>query len=85
MPKSSFFNNPQSYPSLTPTYGLGSYGRIGPSILISSPRTKIGSQGRIYGYYSSRGQGQQYINFLKEAIGPRPNYSARQNFNVIGF
>jgi hypothetical protein len=63
---------PYSYPSLTPSYGLGSYGRIGPALLISSPRTKIGSQGRIYAYYKSQGQGQQYIDFLKNAIGPRP-------------
>jgi len=63
---------PYSYPSLTPSYGLGSYGRIGPALLISSPRTRIGSQGRIYAYYKSKGQGQQYIDFLKNAIGPRP-------------
>ena len=66
------YKAPYSYPSLTPTYGLGSYGRTGTAILISSPRTKIGSQGRIYGYYAARGQGQQYINFLKRAIGPQP-------------
>ena len=66
------YNAPYSYPSLTPTYGLGSYGRTGAAVLISSPRTKIGSQGRIYGYYKSRGQGSLYINFLKNAIGPQP-------------
>jgi hypothetical protein len=61
------------YPSLTPAYGLGSYGRTGPALLISSPRTKIGSQGRIYSYYKSIGQGEQYIWFLKRSIGPQPN------------
>jgi len=61
------------YPSLTPAYGLGSYGRTGPALLISSPRTKIGSQGRIYAYYKSIGQGEQYIWFLKRSIGPQPN------------
>ena len=60
------------YPSLTPAYGLGSYGRTGPALLISSPRTKIGSQGRIYAYYKSIGKGQEYIWFLKSAIGPQP-------------
>jgi hypothetical protein len=63
---------PFGYPSLTPAYGLGSYGRTGPAILISSPRTKNGSQGRIYAWMKSKGQGQQYIEFLMNVIGPRP-------------
>ena len=46
------------FPSLTPAYGLGSYGRTGAALTISSPRSKIGSQGRIYAYYRTRGQGQ---------------------------
>ena len=61
-----------TWPSLTPTYGLGSYGRTGPAVLISSPRTKNGSQGRIYAWMKNHGQGQQYIWFLIKAIGPRP-------------
>ena len=60
------------YPSLTPMYGLGSYGRTGAAVLISSPRTKLGSQGRIYAFMKSRGQGQQYIQFLITALGPQP-------------
>ena len=64
------------YPSLTPAYGLGSFGRTGPALLISSPRTKIGSQGRIYSFYKSIGQGEQYIWFLKRAIGPQPRVTA---------
>lgn len=64
-----------TWPSLTPTYGLGSAGRIGPAILISSPRTKNGSQGRIYAWMKNHGQGQQYIWFLINAIGPRPAVS----------
>jgi hypothetical protein len=63
---------PYTYPSLTPTYGLGSYGRTGAAILISSPRTKVGSQGRIYAYQKAHGQGPQYIQFLIKAIGPLP-------------
>lgn len=56
---------PQTSFSLTPTYGLGSSARTGAAILISSPRTRIGSQGRIYAYMKSIGQGQEYIDFLK--------------------
>ena len=63
---------PFGYPVLTPAYGLGSYSRTGAAILISSPRTKNGSQGRIYAYMKSRGQGPQYINFLINVLGPRP-------------
>ena len=68
---------PYSKPSLTPMYGLGSYGRTGAATVISSPRTKIGSQGRIYAYYRQRGQGQLYENYLINALGlkylPRVN------------
>ena len=60
-----------SYPVLTPTYGLGSYGRTGPALLISSPRTKNGSQGRIYAWMKNHGQGPQYITFLLNSIGPQ--------------
>jgi hypothetical protein len=65
------------YPSLTPTYGLGSYGRTGSAVLISSPRTKIGSQGRIYAYEKQHGQGPQYIQFLINVLGPRPYVNKR--------
>jgi hypothetical protein len=64
---------PYTYPSLTPAYGLGSYGRTGAALLISSPRTKIGSQGRIYAFMKQRGQGPQYISFLIKALGPGPS------------
>lgn len=69
------------YPSLTPAYGLGSYGRTGAAVLISSPRNKIGSQGRIYAWMKNNGQGPQYINFLKKIIGPQPNVN---RFQTIG-
>ena len=58
-----------SLSALTPTYGLGSGSRTGAAILISSPRTKIGSQGRIYAYQKAHGQGPQYICFLLKALG----------------
>ena len=64
---------PFGYPVLTPSYGLGSYGRTGPAILISSPRTKNGSQGRIYAWMKNRGQGPQYVQFLINVLGPRPS------------
>ena len=68
---------PYGYPALTPAYGLGSYGRTGAAITISSPRTKIGSQGRIYAYYKARGLGQVYEQQLIQALGlkylPRVN------------
>ena len=63
---------PFGYPSLTPTYGLGSYGRTGAAVLISSPRTKNGSQGRIYAWMKNHGQGQEYVQFLINALGPQP-------------
>jgi len=65
------------YPVLTPAYGLGSYGRTGAAMTISSPRNRIGSQGRIYAFYKSKGQGQLYKQFLIDALGlkflPRVN------------
>jgi hypothetical protein len=60
------------YPSLTPAYGLGSYGRTSAAILISSPRTKNGSQGRIYAWMKNKGRGQEYIQFLIRSLGPQP-------------
>ena len=60
---------PYGYPVLTPAYGLGSYGRTGAAMTISSPRTKLGSQGRIYAYYKQRGLGQEYEQYLINALG----------------
>lgn len=59
------------YPALSPMYGLGSYGRTNAAITISSPRSKIGSQGRIYAYYKSKGKGQEYEQYLINALGIR--------------
>jgi hypothetical protein len=66
--------SPPSYgfPSLTPTYGLGSCGRTAAAVLISSPRTVIGSQGRCYAYAKRTGRGQEYIQFLLKSLGPQP-------------
>jgi hypothetical protein len=57
------------YPALTPTYGLGSYARTGAAVAISSPRTKIGSQGRIYAWYRTRGKGLEYETYLINVLG----------------
>lgn len=51
-------------PSLTPMYGLGSYGRTGAAIHISAPRTRIGSVNRIYSYYKKRGEGGAFQRYL---------------------
>ena len=69
------------YPSLTPTYGLGSYGRTAAAVLISGSRTTIGNQGRIYNWYSARGQGQQYKDYLLRSLGPIP--TARRAWSLI--
>jgi hypothetical protein len=70
------------YPALTPAYGLGSYGRTGAALLISSPRNKIGSQGRIYNWMIRHNQGPQYINFLKKSLGPQPYVNPFQNIGA---
>jgi len=67
------------FPSLTPAYGLGSYGRTGAALLISAPRNTIGSQGRIYSYMKNHGQGAQYIDFLRKVLGT-PNVNPRTGF-----
>ena len=61
------------YPVLTPSYGLGSYGRTGAALLISSPRNNIGSQGRIYSWMKHNGHGPQYVQFLLSVIPRNPN------------
>jgi len=69
-----------TWPALTPYYGLGSYGRTGAAVLISSPRTKNGSQGRIYAWMKNNGQGQQYINFLANILSHGPRVSPWTGF-----
>ena len=61
------------YPVLTHAYGLGSYGRTGAGLLISSPRNNIGSQGRIYSWMKHNGHGPQYVQFLLSVIPRNPN------------
>ncbi len=59
------------YPSLTPAYGLGSYGRIIGATAISSPRSGSGSAVRVYNALK-RQYGQQFaLNYFRRSIyGP---------------
>jgi hypothetical protein len=66
------------YPVLTPTFGLGSYGRTASAILVGGPRSTIGNQKRIYAWYSARGQGQQYKDYLLNSLGPQRVTSGNQ-------
>jgi len=62
---------PTGYPSLNPTYGLGSYNRIVGSGILSAPRTRVGSAQRIYTYLSRTQNtyvAQQYLR--NAAYGP---------------
>jgi hypothetical protein len=70
------------FPSLTPAYGLGSYGRTGAALLISSPRNKIGSQGRIYSWMVRHNKGPQYVQFLLNSLGKGPSMNAFQNIGA---
>jgi hypothetical protein len=69
------------FPSLTPMYGLGSYGRTAAAALISGSRTTIGNQGRIYNWYSARGKGEQYKAYLLRSLGRMP--VAKNPWNLI--
>jgi len=68
---------------LTPTFGMGSYGRTGPAMALSNHHSKIGSQSRIYSFYNSRGLGQQYQEYLIKVLGlnnhPRVNRWSMMN------
>ncbi len=58
--------------SLTPTYGLGSAHRTVGAILLGSPRTKLGSAGRIYSYLT-RTQGASYaLQYMRDVSGLGP-------------
>jgi hypothetical protein len=60
-----------TWPSLTPTYGLGSGARIVGAAAISSPRNKIGSAGRIYAYLKAHNDSYYALNFIQKSIyGP---------------
>ena len=67
-----FYRYPR--PSLTPTYGLGSYGRTSAAVLIGGPRTSLGNQGRIYAFEKKQGRGEAYKQYLLKILGPIPTY-----------
>ena len=58
--------------ALTPLYGLGSSGRTAAAVLISCPRTKIGSAGRIYNWANPRGEGLAFKMYLLKTLGNQP-------------
>lgn len=59
------------YPSLTPMYGLGSGSRIVGATAISSPRTKIGSIGRVYSYLKAHNNSYYAMNYVQKSVyGP---------------
>ena len=70
------------FPSLTPAYGLGSYGRNAGALLISGSRTTIGNQGRIFSWYQARGLGEQYKAYLLRSLGTRFVY--KNTWSILG-
>jgi hypothetical protein len=69
-----------TYPTLTPAFGLGSTARTGPALLISSPRNKIGSQGRIYSAQKRLGNGPAYFSFIANLLAGQ---SGSNRFNQV--
>jgi hypothetical protein len=67
----------RGHSALTPLHGFGKFGRTGAALIISNPRTKIGSQNRIYKFFQNLGEGQLYKHQLIDALGlqylPRVN------------
>jgi hypothetical protein len=64
--------------NLTPMYGLGSQGRVFGSIAISSPRTKIGSVNRVYGYIKKTQGAYVAIREIEKSVyGPYQVYKGR--------
>jgi hypothetical protein len=60
-----------AFSSLTPMYGLGSGSRTVGAITISSPRSNIGSAGRIYSYLKRTAGSQAAFAFFQDAtFGP---------------
>ena len=63
------YSAPFSAPNLTPAFGLGSYNRTGPAILLGGPRSKIGSQNRIYSSFRTAEQRAAYVQYLAFLLG----------------
>jgi len=58
--------------SLTPTYGLGSAHRTIGATLLGSPRTKIGSANRIYGFLSRTQSASYALKYMRDISGLGP-------------
>jgi hypothetical protein len=71
-----------TWPSLTPTYGLGSGARIVGATAISSPRTKIGSIGRVYAYLKAHNNQFYALNYVQKSVyGPYKIINGRLVYN----
>ncbi len=79
-----YASGPRYRPYLQPTSGLGQGSRTNGSILISSPRNRIGSQGRIYAFYKKIGQGPQYLSLLNSLLQYNPQTQPKNLLNIIG-
>jgi hypothetical protein len=54
--------------SLTPMYGLGSYGRVIGSVAISQPRNSKASTQRIYGYWKQQVGSYQALRDIQTSV-----------------
>jgi hypothetical protein len=71
-----------TWPSLTPTYGLGSGARIIGATAISCPRTKIGSIGRVYAFLKAHNSEFYALNYIQKSIyGPYKILNGRLVYN----
>ena len=59
-----------TFPSLNPSSSFGSGSRTGPSIIISSPRTRIGSLKRILNFEKKHKDRSDLFCFLIKKINP---------------
>uniref|UniRef100_A0A6C0IDZ3 Uncharacterized protein n=1 Tax=viral metagenome TaxID=1070528 RepID=A0A6C0IDZ3_9ZZZZ len=54
--------------SLTPMYGLGSYGRVIGSVAISQPRNSKASTQRIYGFWKNQLGSYEALRYIQTYV-----------------
>lgn len=54
--------------SLTPMYGLGSYGRVIGSVAISQPRNSKASTQRIYGFWKNQVGSYEALRYIQTSV-----------------
>jgi hypothetical protein len=54
--------------SLTPMYGLGSYGRVIGSVAISQPRNSKASTQRIYGFLKNEVGSYEALRYIQTSV-----------------